>query len=234
MLPLFVFHLPHDHSSYVYFAFSCLSVIDSCPGYDQFAFVVTLIVLVSEPPLVAADTVTLRLATNVKHITSIRIMLKILLLINFILSFTIIISFVSFVTIVYHKVFLMSIVIRFLFYNVYNKDRVIIMSNIHVEIGNRIRSFRTNKGLSQEKLAELSELNTSYIGQIERGEKNPSVDTVHSITAALGIELSGLFKHLSSSSDNSSYAHMVYSLMLSMDEKHSKYLFDLATLFAEK
>lgn len=107
------------------------------------------------------------------------------------------------------------------------------MNEIHTEIGNRIRQLRIKKGFSQEKLAELSELNTSYIGQVERGEKNPSVDTVYSIATALGIDLAYLFKNISSDPD-SSYANKVYSLMLSMDEKKSKYLFDLATLFSEK
>lgn len=107
------------------------------------------------------------------------------------------------------------------------------MNTIHIEIGNRIRQLRTKKGFSQEKLAELSNLNTSYIGQIERGEKNPSIDIVYSIASALDIALPDLFKNLSSDSDNG-YAHKVYSLMLAMDEKHSKYLFDLATLFSEK
>ena len=107
------------------------------------------------------------------------------------------------------------------------------MNTIHIEIGNRIRQLRVKKGLSQEKLAELSELNTSYIGQVERGEKNPSVDTVYRIASALQVDLPDLFKNLASGTDNS-YAHKVYSLMLTMDEKRSKYLFDLATLFSEK
>lgn len=107
------------------------------------------------------------------------------------------------------------------------------MNTIHIEIGNRIRQLRVKKGLSQEKLAELSELNTSYIGQIERGEKNPSVDTVYRIASALDVDLPELFKNLASGTDNS-YAHKVYSLMLTMDEKRAKYLLDLATLFSEK
>ena len=108
------------------------------------------------------------------------------------------------------------------------------MNTIHTEIGNRIRQFRIKKGFSQEKLAELSDLNMSYIGQVERGEKNPSVDIVYSIASALDVDLSDLFKNLSSKSSDNSYAHKVYSLMLTMDEKRSKYLFDLATLFSEK
>ena len=107
------------------------------------------------------------------------------------------------------------------------------MRSIHIEIGNSIRQLRIKKGLSQEKLAELSDLNTSYIGQIERGEKNPSVDIVYSIAKALDTELSDLFSNISHIDDNS-YAQKVYSLMLAMDEKHSMFIYDLASLFSEK
>lgn len=46
------------------------------------------------------------------------------------------------------------------------------------EIGNRIRYYRTLKEISQEKLSELSSLHPSYIGQLERGEKTPSIETL--------------------------------------------------------
>lgn len=107
------------------------------------------------------------------------------------------------------------------------------MKEIHVEIGNRIRKIRTKKGLSQEKLAELSNLNTSYIGQVERGEKNPSVETIYSITTALGVSIQSLFENISSADSSPSYANQVYSLMISMDERQSKALYEIALLLSE-
>ena len=47
------------------------------------------------------------------------------------------------------------------------------MSDIAKIIGQRIRNYRTQKGLSQEKLAELAGCHPTYIGQLERGEKTP-------------------------------------------------------------
>ncbi|MEA5504550.1 helix-turn-helix transcriptional regulator [Halotia wernerae UHCC 0503] len=41
-----------------------------------------------------------------------------------------------------------------------------------VEIGKNIRAIRESKGLSQEELAELIEIDRTYIGGIERGERN--------------------------------------------------------------
>ncbi|MDI6880981.1 MAG: helix-turn-helix transcriptional regulator, partial [Desulfitobacteriaceae bacterium] len=45
-------------------------------------------------------------------------------------------------------------------------------------LGQRIREERTKYRLTQEQLAEAAEINESYIGQVERGEKNPSLETV--------------------------------------------------------
>ncbi|MGG4143875.1 helix-turn-helix transcriptional regulator [Paenibacillus algorifonticola] len=62
------------------------------------------------------------------------------------------------------------------------------MTNIE-RIGENVRFYRQKKGLSQEQLALQSEINTSYIGQIERGEKNPTIKTLEKIAAALNITL---------------------------------------------
>ena len=70
------------------------------------------------------------------------------------------------------------------------------MSDIVKAVGQRIRNYRTQKGLSQEKLAELSGCHPTYIGQLERGEKNATLESIERITAALGISLSKLFEKL--------------------------------------
>ena len=70
------------------------------------------------------------------------------------------------------------------------------MSHIAKILGQRIRNFRTSKCLSQEKLAELSGCHPTYIGQIERGEKNATIESIEKIAAALNISLSKLFENL--------------------------------------
>ena len=72
------------------------------------------------------------------------------------------------------------------------------MSNIAKVLGQRIRNYRTAKGLSQEKLAELSGCHPTYIGQIERGEKNATIESIEKISAALNISLSTLFEKVGS------------------------------------
>lgn len=62
-------------------------------------------------------------------------------------------------------------------------------------IGNRVKELRTKNKLSQEQLALRAEITTAYLGQIERGEKNPTVVTIERICTALGIRLSDFFSN---------------------------------------
>lgn len=75
------------------------------------------------------------------------------------------------------------------------------MSDIAKILGKRIRNYRTAQGLSQEKLAELSGCHPTYIGQIERGEKNATVESIEKIASALGVSLARLFEKLGAGDD---------------------------------
>ena len=70
------------------------------------------------------------------------------------------------------------------------------MSDIAKVIGQRIRNYRTAASLSQEKLAELSRCHPTYIGQLERGEKNATIESIEKIASALNVSLSKLFEQL--------------------------------------
>lgn len=59
------------------------------------------------------------------------------------------------------------------------------MSEIAARIGENIRQLRKRRGLSQEQLALRAEINPSYMGQVERGEKNPTIDVLSKIALAL-------------------------------------------------
>lgn len=73
------------------------------------------------------------------------------------------------------------------------------MKDIGKIIGRRIRGFRKQKKLSQEALAEKCDLHPTYIGQLERGEKNPTVESVMKIAVGLGIPIEQLFANISCS-----------------------------------
>ena len=67
------------------------------------------------------------------------------------------------------------------------------MSNINKEVGLNIRKIREDKGLSQEKLAALADLHRTYIGQVERGEKNLGLRNLEKIAKALHVNITELF-----------------------------------------
>jgi len=59
--------------------------------------------------------------------------------------------------------------------------------------GERVRELRRLKGLSQEALALTCDLDRTYIGGVERGERNISLVNIHKIAAALGVAARELF-----------------------------------------
>jgi transcriptional regulator with XRE-family HTH domain len=65
--------------------------------------------------------------------------------------------------------------------------------NIEAKFGKRVREIRERMGLTQEQLADRSGLHRTYIGGIERGERNPSVVNVVRIAEALGVRVGELF-----------------------------------------
>jgi transcriptional regulator with XRE-family HTH domain len=65
---------------------------------------------------------------------------------------------------------------------------------ILVQFGNKIREERHKQHLSQEQLAEKAGLHRTYIGMIERAEKNITLENIYRICKALGLNLSELFR----------------------------------------
>ncbi len=63
-----------------------------------------------------------------------------------------------------------------------------------IKFGERIRLLRKEKNWSQEKLAEESGFHRTYIGMIERGERNPSLININVFAETFGISVSELMK----------------------------------------
>lgn len=53
--------------------------------------------------------------------------------------------------------------------------------------GARVRELRHERGLSQEQLAHVSGLDRSYVGQVERGERNITLENIHKLAAGLQV-----------------------------------------------
>lgn len=61
------------------------------------------------------------------------------------------------------------------------------------KFGERVKELRLEKGISQEELAEKVNVHRTYIGFIERGERNPALLNIYKISRALGVKLQTLF-----------------------------------------
>ena len=61
------------------------------------------------------------------------------------------------------------------------------------EFGARVRALREAQGLSQEAFAEKCHLHRTYVGGIERGERNPSLKNIAALAAALGVSPASFF-----------------------------------------
>lgn len=68
--------------------------------------------------------------------------------------------------------------------------------NILIKFGERVREIRKEKGLSQEELAHKADLHRTYIGMIERAEKNITLLNIEKIAIALEVKISKLIKDL--------------------------------------
>ena len=64
---------------------------------------------------------------------------------------------------------------------------------LELRFGRKLAYIRKNKKLSQMKLAEIVDMNFNYIGQIERGEANVTIHTMHIIADALDVAMKELF-----------------------------------------
>lgn len=87
------------------------------------------------------------------------------------------------------------------------------MSQLTSQIGERLRSLRLSAGLTQEGLAERADLHTTYIGQLERGEKNATIETVCKLADALNVPAARLFAHLPGPAGQPSPAEEIYQLV---------------------
>jgi len=106
------------------------------------------------------------------------------------------------------------------------------MNTITQAIGMRIRTYRQQYGLTQEELAEKSSLHNTYIGQIERGEKNVTINSLEKILTALDISFAEFFSHFdydqaASKTDPSQIASQCYDLIHQCTPEKQKQLYHI-------
>ena len=73
--------------------------------------------------------------------------------------------------------------------------------DIVVKFGKNVRTARNDLGISQEELAFQAQSNRTYISDVERGKRNPSIEVVERIAGALGVTMGQLLDEILVPSD---------------------------------
>lgn len=95
-------------------------------------------------------------------------------------------------------------------------------------LGARIRHERQNMGLTQDRLAEKSEVSACYIGQIERGERKLSLETLIKIASVLGVSIENLLQ--TDTIKPNFEIEKLYSMLDGKNEKQIRMVIDVINL----
>ena len=101
------------------------------------------------------------------------------------------------------------------------------MSEIVKIVGERVRSYRNQAGLSQESLAEKSGLSYTFISAIERGKKNPSIESIEKLVIAFNISYEKLFENIVPGENKNTIPLDCYNMVNSLTLPEQKAILDL-------
>lgn len=94
-------------------------------------------------------------------------------------------------------------------------------------IGRRLRELRGQAGLSQEQTALAANITPAYLGQIERGEKNPTVMTIEKLCCVFRITLPEFFSDHEYNSAGNAVVDKISALLCNRSEKEKDELYRL-------
>ncbi|MBQ7920327.1 MAG: helix-turn-helix transcriptional regulator [Lachnospiraceae bacterium] len=100
------------------------------------------------------------------------------------------------------------------------------MSEIATIVGQRLRQRRQELGYSQELTSEKAGLHPTYIGQVERGEKNATIESIEKICIALDLPMEDLFNKIITTNSKYRTAQKCYDLIISqpMNDQENLYI----------
>ena len=105
--------------------------------------------------------------------------------------------------------------------------------NIAKIFGKQIRRYRKALNLSQEELAERCRLHSTYIGQLERGEKNASLESIQKLSLGLNIPIAKLFECFSIDTNEPTPATKIYYTVLTMENDTQKHILNIINEISE-
>lgn len=97
-------------------------------------------------------------------------------------------------------------------------------------IGEKIKYFRMQQGLSQEKLALKANINPAFLGHLERGLKSPTMNTLDKIIEALNVSYSQFFSDSNITNNTESrqfYLNIIYSNVKYLSDNKLKFITEM-------
>ncbi len=107
------------------------------------------------------------------------------------------------------------------------------MSEIAKIVGERLRHKRQELKYSQEVVAEKAGLHPTYIGQIERGEKNATIESIEKLCLALEYPMEDLFAKITVTNNQDTIANQCYSLFIRHSPKEQERLLAILNKIVE-
>jgi len=104
--------------------------------------------------------------------------------------------------------------------------------NAAILLGRRIRSLRESKGWTQQELGTQADVNYKFVGEIERGQQNPSLNVLVKIASALEVDLPDLLRFEHEASDRKEIESQIEKVLKTMpDTDLRQVLLVLRTLY---
>ena len=101
------------------------------------------------------------------------------------------------------------------------------MSEFLTKVGERIRIIRKTRGFTQENLAEKTGLQNTYISDVERGDRNISLETLEKIMEALEIEAVDLFQFPSEDDHKTKLLHEMHILLTNKSSQEVEAIYNI-------
>lgn len=105
------------------------------------------------------------------------------------------------------------------------------MGSVQSLFGKKIRMIRRTREMTQERLAELSGLSLQYIGEIERGRRNPSLTSMERLSAAFDIPIAELFNLDEFRLNTNQIKKILVNQIETADEERARQFFAVAQIF---
>lgn len=105
--------------------------------------------------------------------------------------------------------------------------------NVLQKTGARIRTLRKLMGISQEALAEKADLHYVYIGSMERGERNITLQNLEKIAKALNVELYELFKFEDSDITDDVSTAAILTAIKNRSEEEKQWIYKIINLILQ-